>query len=126
MASKILTIDDSKMVRVIITKTFKALGCDIVEASNGTDGLAAAEKELPDLVFLDITMGDMTGLQVLEKMRQIDTLASTPVIMLTAESGSQSVEQAERFKVYGYVSKPFKSEQLVELATPFLHLQPVA
>jgi two-component system chemotaxis response regulator CheY len=126
MSSKILTVDDSKMVRLIVAKTFQPYGCDVYEAGNGTDGLTTAEAIVPDLIFLDITMADMSGLVVLEKLRQIAALKQTPVIMLTAESGTHSIERADRNKVVGYVAKPFKGEQLLALAGKFLPLQPVA
>jgi CheY-like chemotaxis protein len=114
------------MVRKIVAKAFLRFGCDIFEATNGTDGLAMATTVQPDLIFLDITMADMNGLVALEKLRQIEALHSTPVIMLTAESGSNSIERADRLNVAGYVAKPFKAEQLLTLASRILDLQPLA
>jgi CheY-like chemotaxis protein len=126
MSTKILTVDDSKMVRMIVTKAFAPYGCEIFEASNGADALTAAATNLPDLIFLDITMGDMSGLAVLEQLRAIPEFANTPVIMLTAESGKTSLERADKLKVAGYVAKPFKGEKLVELAASLISLQPPA
>jgi len=125
MSYKILTVDDSRMVRKIVFKAFSPLGCEIFEAVNGTDGLALAVEIVPDLIFLDITMGDMNGLVALDKLRQIESLKATPVIMLTAESGDQSIARADKLKVAGYVPKPFKAEQLLALAIPILNLQPL-
>ncbi len=71
-------------------------------------------------------MADMNGLEVLEKLRQIPNLAATPVVMLTAESGLNSIEKADKLKVVGYVSKPFKSEKLLEIASKFIKFEPVA
>ena len=126
MSYKILTIDDSRMVRLIVAKAFQPRGCDVYEASNGTDGLMTAQAIIPDLIFLDITMPDMNGLVVLEKLRQVSSLAATHIIMLTAESGNISIERADKLKVIGYVSKPFKVEQLLDLAAKVLTLQPLA
>ena len=126
MSAKILTVDDSKMVRLIVTKAFASYGCEIFEASNGADALTAAMVNLPDLIFLDITMGDMSGLAVLEQLRAIPEFASTPVIMLTAESGKSTLERADKLKVAGYVSKPFKGDHLLELARKFITLEPPA
>jgi CheY-like chemotaxis protein len=125
MSYKILTVDDSRMVRKIVAKAFLPLGCEIFEAINGTDALAMAAAVLPDLIFLDITMADMNGLVALEKLRQIESLQTTPVIMLTAESGNNSIERADRLNVVGYVAKPFKAEQLLTLASRILDLRPV-
>jgi len=126
MSLKILTVDDSRMVRKIVAKAFLPLGCEIFEAVNGTTALAMAAAVLPDLIFLDITMADMNGLVALEKLRQVESLQSTPVIMLTAESGTHSIERADRLNVAGYVAKPFKAEQLLTLAGRILDLQPLA
>jgi CheY-like chemotaxis protein len=123
MSYRILTVDDSRMVRLIVAKAFQPYGCDVYEAANGTDALATAEAILPHLVFLDITMSDMNGLVVLEKMRAIDTLKKTPVIMLTAESGNKSIERADQLNVMGYISKPFKRDQLLANASQILNLQ---
>jgi two-component system cell cycle response regulator len=125
MSYKILTVDDSRMVRLIVAKAFTPYGCEVYEAANGTDGLATAIALIPDLIFLDITMADMNGLVVLEKLRQVAPLKATPVIMLTAESGTHSIERADSLKVSGYVSKPFKGEQLLALAGKLLNLQPL-
>ncbi len=124
MSAKILTVDDSKMVRMIVTKAFAPYGCEIFEASNGADALAVATTTLPDLIFLDITMGDMSGLAVLEQLRALPEFANTPVIMLTAESGKTTLERADKLRVAGYVAKPFKGEQLLALAGKFITLQP--
>ena len=126
MSAKILTVDDSKMVRMIVTKAFAPYGCEIFEAGNGADALAVAVANVPSLIFLDITMGDMSGLVVLEQLRAIPEFAHTPVIMLTAESGKATLERADKLKVAGYIAKPFKGEQLLELAANFISLQPPA
>jgi len=116
MAHTILTVDDSKMVRMIVSKAFQPFNCAVHEAGSGTEGIAKAQETHPDIIFLDITMGDMTGFDALEKMRAMPDLANTHVVMLTAESGSKSIEKADQLKVAGYISKPFKPEQLIEQA----------
>lgn len=126
MSAKILTVDDSRMVRMVVAKAFAPFGCEISEAGNGADALAAATTNPPDLIFLDITMGDMNGLVVLETLRGMPEFANTPVIMLTAESGKTTLERADKLKVAGYIAKPFKGEQLIELARRFISLEPPA
>jgi CheY-like chemotaxis protein len=126
MSAKILTVDDSKMVRMIVAKAFIPYGCEIFEAGNGAEALETAAANVPDLIFLDITMGDMSGLLVLEKLRAMPEFVNTPVIMLTAESGTSTLERADQLKVAGYVAKPFKGEQLLALAGQFIALNPPA
>jgi len=125
MSYKILTVDDSRMVRMIVAKTFQPYGCEVYEASNGADALMTAAAVVPDLIFLDITMADMNGLVVLEQMRQVEQLRATPVVMLTAESGVNMIERADKLQVAGYISKPFKGEQLLGLAGQILKLEPL-
>ena len=63
MRYKLLTVDDSKTVRMIVRKAFKGYDCEILEAGNGVEGLAVASKEMPDLILLDVTMPVMDGVR---------------------------------------------------------------
>ncbi len=85
MGPKILTIDDSKTIRLIIGKAFKSFDCEVMEASNGVEGLAVAAKEKPDIIILDLTMPIMDGYETLTKLKSDPELKSIPVVMLTAE-----------------------------------------
>ncbi len=126
MSVRILTVDDSRMVRVVVAKAFAPYGCEVLEASSGTEALAVAVATVPDLIFLDVTMSDLNGLVVLEKLRAMPAFVATPVIMLTAESGHSTLERADQLGVAGYIAKPFKAEQLLELARQFIVLEPAA
>jgi DNA-binding response OmpR family regulator len=126
MAYKILTVDDSKTIRMIVKKAFSQYNCDLFEAENGVEGLALANKEIPDLIILDITMPVMTGIEMLEKLKSEKELKDIPVIMLTAESGKENVMKIVKMGVKDYIVKPFKGEQLVERAKGVLKLAPKA
>lgn len=123
MAYKILTVDDSRTIRMIVKKAFKPYDCDLVEAENGMEGLAAAAKEKPDLIVLDITMPVMTGIEMLTKLKEQDDLKDIPVIMLTAESGKDNVMQIVKMGVKDYMVKPFRGEQLIERVSAILKLE---
>ena len=114
MNIKILTIDDSKTIRMIVAKAFKAYDCTILEAPNGMVGLAVAGREKPDLIVLDYTMPVMDGFEVLARLRSDAELKSTPVIMLTAEAGRETVVKIAKLGVRDYLIKPFKEDLLVE------------
>ena len=116
MAIKILSVDDSRTIRLIVTKAFRPYDCQVCEASNGEEGLAAAARERPDLILLDVTMPIMDGVTMLTKLKENEELKSIPVIMLTAESGRDNVLQIARLGVRDYLVKPFKEEQLIEKA----------
>jgi DNA-binding response OmpR family regulator len=125
MAYKILTVDDSKTIRMIVKKAFKPYNCELFEGENGVEGLAIAAKEMPDLIILDITMPVMTGIEMLGKLKAENDLKGIPVIMLTAESGKENVMQIVKMGVKDYIVKPFKGEQLIERAKNILKLRPV-
>ncbi|MFH1982247.1 MAG: response regulator [Pseudomonadota bacterium] len=125
MALKILTVDDSKTIRMIVKKAFKSYDCELFEAENGQLGLAAASKEKPDLIILDITMPVMTGVEMLEKLKADPALKGIPVIMLTAESGKENVMNIVKMGVSNYMVKPFKGEQLIERAKSVVSLEEI-
>jgi DNA-binding response OmpR family regulator len=125
MAYKILTVDDSKTIRMIVKKAFKPYNCELFEGENGVEGLAIAAKEQPDLIILDITMPVMTGIEMLGKLKAEADLKDIPVIMLTAESGKENVMQIVKMGVKDYIVKPFKGEQLIERTKNILKLRPV-
>lgn len=122
MSVKILTVDDSRTIRMIIQRAFRAFDCVFSEAANGADGLAAAARERPDLIILDITMPVMDGSTMLAKLRQDPDLKATPVIMLTAESSKDNVANLSQLGISDYLAKPFKEEVLIEKVKKVLPL----
>ncbi len=125
MRYKVLTVDDSKTVRIIVKKAFKPFDVEILEAANGVEGLAIAAKETPDLILLDVTMPVMDGVEMLTKLKSDNALKGIPVIMLTAEGGRDHVLKIAKIGVRDYVVKPFKEDVLVEKASRVIDLKPV-
>lgn len=113
MTPRILSVDDSKTIRLSLARLFRAFVCEWLEAANGEEGLALARKENPDLIILDHNMPVMDGFAMLRKLREHATLNRTPVIMLTADSGPESLATAARLGVRDYVTKPFRQEELL-------------
>lgn len=114
MAIRILSVDDSRTIRLIVTRSLKPFDCQVIEASNGEEGLAAAASEKPDLILLDISMPVMDGVTMLTRLKEDAVLKSIPVIMLTAEAGRDNVLQIAKLGVRDYLVKPFKDQQLIE------------
>ena len=125
MRYKVLTVDDSKTVRIIVRKAFKPYDCEILEAGNGVEGLAMASKEQPDIILLDITMPVMDGVEMLTKLKSDPELKGIPVIMLTAEGGRDNVLKIAKIGVRDYIVKPFKEELLVEKVGRVIDLKPI-
>jgi len=106
----ILTVDDSRAVRTIVGKQVKELGFDVLEAEDGIQGLEVLKETSVDLVLLDVTMPNMDGPTMLQKMRESGN--KTPVIMLTSESKRSIVAGAMKQGITDYILKPFKPEEL--------------
>ncbi|HYD83514.1 MAG TPA: response regulator, partial [Opitutus sp.] len=126
MRYKILTVDDSKTVRIIVKKAFKSYDCEILEAANGVEGLALAAKETPDLILLDVTMPVMDGVEMLTKLKSDPALKGIPVMMLTAEGGRDNVLKIAKIGVRDYLVKPFKEDVLIEKAGRVIDLKPLS
>lgn len=126
MATKVLTVDDSKTIRMIVKKAFNTYDCELFEAENGVEGLATAAKQKPDLIILDITMPVMNGIEMLDRLKSEAELKDIPVIMLTAESGKDNVMKIVQMGVKDYMVKPFKGEELIERVVKILKLAPKA
>lgn len=114
MSLKILSVDDSKTIRMIIKRTFSEYDCSVDEACNGEEGLAKAAELKPNLIVLDITMPVMDGVTMLSKMKEDPNLKDVPVIILSAESGRENVAYIAKLGVRDYLVKPFKDAQLIE------------
>ncbi|MEO5957805.1 MAG: response regulator [Opitutaceae bacterium] len=125
MRYKVLTVDDSKTVRIIVRKAFRPYDVEIFEAANGVEGLAVAAKENPDLILLDVTMPVMDGVEMLTKLKSDAALKAIPVVMLTAEGGRDNVLKIAKIGVRDYLVKPFKEEVLVEKCSRVIDLKPV-
>jgi two-component system cell cycle response regulator len=124
MGPKILTVDDSKTIRLIVAKAFKSFDCEVLEAANGVEGLAVAAKERPDIIILDLTMPIMDGYETLTKLKSDPDLKSIPVVMLTAESGRENVLRIAKQGVRDYLVKPFKEEMIIERVGRVIDLKP--
>jgi len=108
--SRILTVDDSKAIRMIVSKQVAELGFEVDEAEDGLQGLAKLEELTYDLVVLDVTMPNLDGPGMLAKMREAGN--KTPVLMLTSESKKSIMVDVMKAGIEDYILKPFKPEEL--------------
>jgi CheY-like chemotaxis protein len=108
--ARVLTVDDSKAVRMIVMRQLQGLGHDVDEAEDGEKGLAKLEGVRYDLVILDITMPVMDGPAMLARMREMGN--HTPVLMLTSESKRSIIAGLMKAGITDYILKPFKPEEL--------------
>lgn len=123
--TKILTVDDSKTVRIIVKRAFRTFDCEIFEAANGTEGLASAAANAPDLILVDVTMPIMDGIEMVTQLKSEANLREIPIIMLTAEGGKDAVQKAAGLGVNHYIVKPFAEAALIEEIRKIVALDPV-
>jgi two-component system chemotaxis response regulator CheY len=116
MMPKALVVDDSRAIRIILSRTLKELGFDVREATNGKEALAVIEAEGADLTLLlaDWNMPEMNGMDLLKQVRQRPHLASLTVVMVTTETELDQMAAALEAGANEYVMKPFTTEILVE------------
>jgi two-component system, NtrC family, response regulator AtoC len=107
---KILIVDDEKLVRWTLRQKCEEWGYEAVEAETGQRALQAVRGETPDLVLLDVRLPDLSGLEVLEKLKESGE--APPTIMITANPQLDDVKAALRLGAYDFVGKPLNFEEL--------------
>lgn len=120
MQHTILTIEDQPDIRRLIRMTLEFKGYRVIEAGDGTEGLAMARSESPDLVLLDVMMAGMNGLTVASLMKADPGLAGIPVVMLSALGLPGDVSAGMETGVQGYLVKPFSPRGLLALVERLL------
>jgi two-component system chemotaxis response regulator CheY len=109
----ILLIDDEAHIRKYVGLILRGLGNPtIIEANNGQEGVAAYQRENPDLVLLDVNMPIMDGIETLTELRKIDPDAL--VIMLTSLANRQTIEQAIELGAANYIRKDSSREEITK------------
>jgi two-component system, chemotaxis family, chemotaxis protein CheY len=110
---KILSVDDSAIIRRIIRGMVDVLGYDCLEACNGQEALDILGKEKVDLVLLDWNMPVLDGYSTLVSMRENPDFRKIPVIMVTTEAEKTNVIRAIQAGAQHYFTKPFTQEDLM-------------
>ena len=105
---KVLIIDDDADIRKVTSLALSRLGgMEVVDASNGLDGIAAAFAAMPDAILLDVMMPGMDGPAVLERLKAEALTAGIPVIFLTAKAMTAEVARLKALGAAGVLTKPF-------------------
>jgi two-component system chemotaxis response regulator CheY len=111
MMAKILVVDDSGMSRRTLRKILEPAGHEIIEADEGVVALERYFLDKPDLVFLDLTMTGMYGIDVLNKLREMDPQAR--VIVASADIQSSTREMVDASGASAFINKPFTSQKVL-------------
>lgn len=109
----VLTVDDSPSIRQMVKVTLEPAGHQVIEASDGAQGLSKAQASRPDLVITDLNMPNMNGLELIRALRKLPQLTGLPIVFLTTESSDAIKQEAKSAGATGWITKPFKPEQLL-------------
>jgi two-component system nitrogen regulation response regulator GlnG len=110
----ILVIDDDAEIRYSLTRVLSSRKYVVTEAGSGEAGIALVKKELPDLIFLDIRMGGMSGIETLQHIRSANP--KQLVILMTAFGTAQTAIEAMKYGAFDYLMKPFDPQKVLALA----------
>jgi DNA-binding response OmpR family regulator len=120
---RVLLIDDEDILRKTLTRVLENAGCEVISAPNGLDGLKNFSNTDVDLVYLDIRLPDMDGLEVLQRIRKIDT--QLPVILFTGHATLKTALDAIRLGASDYLVKPIDPEVFIARTRVILDEQAV-
>jgi CheY-like chemotaxis protein len=102
---KVLIIEDDELVSRMYAKVLTYEGIEVVVAGSGREGIEKAKQEQPELIFCDVMMPQMNGIEVLERLKADGETSEIPVIMLTNLSGTQDAELAVQKGAVAYLVK---------------------
>ena len=113
MNGEILIVDDSRLHRAMIRGILESASYTVTEAADGPSALATLNQRLPDLIILDWIMPDMSGIQVMQRIRSDPFLQSIPILLLTVRDTRFDKVEALSLGADAYLTKPFYPEELI-------------
>jgi len=125
MSQKILIVDDEAHIRMLIEQTLEELedeGVEFFTAENGEMALEVISEEKPDLIFLDVMMPKLNGMEVCRRVKQEMGLTDIYIVLLTAKGQESDRQKGLDVGADVYMTKPFDPELLLEKAREVLEL----
>jgi len=118
---KVLVVDDEIHIVHVVAIKLRNNDYEVITAENGAEAFKLACEVNPDIVVTDFQMPVMTGLELVEKLRQTEETKNTPVIMLTARNFAIEDEQKEKLQISECLSKPFSPKELLRSIEDILY-----
>ena len=118
MSYTLLIVDDSTTIRTVLKQTFEMTRLDIdhvFQASNGVEALELIEKEWVDIIFCDINMPEMNGIEFLQKINTHPEYKEIPVVIVSTEGSKTRIKELKKMGVAGYLRKPCRPEELRDM-----------
>ncbi|MDH5301126.1 MAG: response regulator [Gammaproteobacteria bacterium] len=111
--AKILSVDDSKTIRDLVSAILTAQGHEVVTAEDGMQAMDIARAQKFDLILSDINMPVMSGISLVSKLRRLEGYEFIPIVMLTTEGADYKKNKAKQSGATGWLQKPFTPERLL-------------
>lgn len=115
MSKKIIAVDDSATVRQMLSFTLQDAGYEVVQAVDGNDALEKFSTESFEMLITDLNMPGIDGIDLIRQVRQKPGNRFMPIIMLTTESQESKKLEGKSAGASGWIVKPFKPEQLLNV-----------
>jgi CheY-like chemotaxis protein len=112
--AKVLVVDDEPTIRLLLQAILAQEGHEVETAADGVDALQAVERDLPDVVLLDLAMPNMDGWHFLEELRSRNLRSKVRVIIVSATSDTESMERSAAEGVNERIAKPFDATAIVQ------------
>ncbi len=107
-----IVVDDVKFDRMMLVRCATSLGFEVIEAASGKEALELCKKQLPDCMLIDWEMKGMTGVELMEKLRELEGGDTVCALMCTSHEHFSFVGHAYMSGAYGFISKPITKEKL--------------
>ena len=115
MKKKVLTVDDSRTMREMVSFTLRGAGFDVVEANDGQQALVVLASHKVDLILADLNMPNMDGITLIRQVRVGGGHRTVPILMLTTESDDAKKQEGRAAGATGWIVKPFNPEKLIQV-----------
>ncbi len=112
--AKILIAEDERDIRELVNFSLQFGGFTVVQAGNGAEAVEQAQKELPDLILMDVRMPKMTGYEACRQMKSMPDLRDIPVVFLSAKGQESEIQTGLESGAEEYILKPFAPDELVK------------
>lgn len=113
MTKRILVIDDDPTLLKLVQSVLNSYGFDVVAVNDAPNGLEMAMKQTPDLIVLDVMMPIINGFNICRLLKSQKAIKHIPIILLTSRATQADQEIGSEVGADAYVSKPFKTEELL-------------
>jgi two-component system chemotaxis response regulator CheY len=111
----VLTVDDSRTMREMVSMTLRGAGFDVVQADDGVNALKVLQTNEVDVIITDLNMPNMDGLELVRELRAKPKFKGKPILFLTTRNGDEDKAKGRAAGATGWIVKPFDPQRLVQV-----------